>query len=281
MDGIILINKPIGCTSRDIVNQVMKKFNTRKVGHTGTLDPFATGLMIVTINKGTKISGYLEILDKEYIAELKLGEKTTTLDLEGDVIEKKEVSLPLDKSKVLEVMNSFIGEIDQIPPMYSAIKVNGEELYKLARRGEEIKRASRRVRINSLELLSITRDRIIFSTSCSKGTYIRTLGEDIASKLGYPGHLTMLNRTRIGKYDLKAAKEVNELTEKDIIPITKALSHLATLTVDGKDEFKVRNGVKLHLSGNSLYFIKNKNDEPLAIYEKKDDGFYHCLRGLW
>ena len=117
MDGILLVNKPIGMTSRDVVNILMKKFNTRKIGHTGTLDPFASGLLIITINKGTKISSFLEDLNKEYITELKLGESTTTLDLEGEILEKKEVNLPLNQQKVKEVLDSFVGKSKQIPPM--------------------------------------------------------------------------------------------------------------------------------------------------------------------
>ena len=170
MDGILLVNKPIGMTSRDVVNILMKKFNTKKIGHTGTLDPFANGLLIITINKGTKISSFLEDLNKEYIAELKLGESTTTLDLEGEVLKQKEVSLPLNQSKVEEVLNSFIGKIKQVPPMYSAIKIDGEELYKKARRGEVVERKEREVEISSIDLLSITKEKMLFKVDCSKGT---------------------------------------------------------------------------------------------------------------
>ena len=134
MDGILIVNKPIGYTSRDVVNKIMKIFHTKKVGHTGTLDPFASGVLIITINRGTKISNFIEALDKSYIGELKLGVNTDTLDLEGEVIDEKEVALPLDKNKIIEVMNKYVGDIKQIPPMYSAIKIDGEALYKKARR---------------------------------------------------------------------------------------------------------------------------------------------------
>lgn len=280
MDGILLINKPIGMTSRDVVNKLMKKFNTNKVGHTGTLDPFASGLLIITINKGTKISSFIEHLDKEYIAELKLGAKTTTLDLEGEVIETKEVKLPLDKNDVINAMNSFIGEIEQIPPIYSAIKINGEELYKKARRGEEVKREPRKVTINDIQMLSLTKDLIIFSTSCSRGTYIRTLGEDIANRIGYPGHLTMLTRTRIGGYNLKNAKTIEEVSENDVISICDALKHMPTIIVEGRDEFKARNGVKMKLTGHDTYLIKTRSNQAIAIYQRKEDNYYYCLRGL-
>lgn len=281
MDGILLVNKPIGMTSRDVVNILMKKFNTRKMGHTGTLDPFASGLMIVTINNGTKISSYMEDLDKEYIAELKLGQKTSTLDLDGEVLEEKEVTLPLDRNEILKSFSKFIGDIKQVPPMYSAIKINGEELYKKARRGEVVERKERDVHISNIDLLSITKERILFKVGCSKGTYIRTLGEDIASTLSYPGHLTMLTRTKVGRYSINESKTIEELSPSDIIPISDALSHLPSIVVDEVIETKVKNGVKLRLNGHTLYFIKNKNNQPLAIYQRKDDGYYYCLRGMW
>lgn len=281
MDGILLINKPIGITSRDVVNQLTKKFNTKKIGHTGTLDPFASGVMIVTINKGTKISSYLENLDKEYIAEVLLGISTDTLDLDGEIVEQKEVPLPIDKELLLETISKYIGDIKQVPPMYSALKVNGEPLYKKARRGEVVERKERDVTISSIDLLSITNQRFMIKVNCSKGTYIRTLGVDISNDFGYGGHLTMLTRTRVGKYKLEECKSVEDITEEDIITISKALDHMATKVVYGFLESKVRNGVSLYLGEEELLFVKNNNDEPLAIYQKKEDGKHHCLRGLF
>lgn len=281
MDGILLINKPIGLTSRDVVNKLTKKFGTKKIGHTGTLDPFASGVLIVTLNKGTKISSYIEDLDKEYVAELVLGISTDTLDLDGEVISKNEVPLPLDKEKVLSIISHFIGNIKQVPPMYSAIKVNGEPLYKKARRGEVIERKEREVNISNIELLSITNERLIINVKCSKGTYIRTLGVDIADELGYGGHLSMLTRTRVGKYSLSMCKTIDEVELDDVISITDALSHLPSKMVYGFLETKVRNGVPLFLGEEELLFVKNDKDEPLAIYKKEDDGKHHCLRGLF
>lgn len=281
MDGILLINKPIGITSRDVVNKLTKKFGTKKMGHTGTLDPFASGVMIVTINKGTKISSYLEALDKEYVAELVLGVSTDTLDLEGEVLETKIVNLPLNKEVVLESINKFVGNIKQVPPMYSALKVDGEPLYKKARRGETIERKERDVTISSIDLLSITNERLILKVNCSKGTYIRTLGNDIGNDLGYGGHLSMLTRTRVGKYILSECKTIEEVNESDIIPISKALEYMPTKVVYGFLETKVRNGVPLFLGEDDLLFVKNDKDEPLAIYKKEEDGKHHSLRGLF
>lgn len=280
MDGILVINKPIGKTSRDVVNALMKKFNIKKMGHTGTLDPFASGVLLISVGKGTKISSYVEGLDKEYIAELCLGQDTDTLDLEGNVIEEKDVTLPLDKEKVEKVLSSFVGEIKQIPPMYSALKVDGEELYKKARRGEIIERKERNVTIHSISLLSLCENKIIFKVNCSKGTYIRTLGNDIAHKMGMCGHLTMLTRTRVGKYDLKEAKSIDEVCEDDVYSIEDALSYMSQVIVTGDYEKKVLNGVSLYLNSDDLVLVKNKNGKALAIYKKENDGKHHCLRGL-
>lgn len=280
MDGILLINKEIGVTSRDVVNKLMKKFNTKKMGHTGTLDPFASGLMIVTINKGTKISQFMESLSKEYIARVVLGEDTDTLDLDGSITNKKEMLEPLDKNKLLDVISHFIGPIKQVPPMYSALKVNGVPLYKLARNGEEIDRKARDVVINDISLVSMDKNSFIIDVNCSKGTYIRTLGVDIAHEYGYPAHLELLTRTRVGKYLLKNAKTVEEVSENDIISISDALTHIPSVIVEDENEKKVRNGVPLRLSSYPLVVVKTKNEEVLAIYEIKEDGKHHSLRGL-
>ncbi|MGN1295108.1 MAG: tRNA pseudouridine(55) synthase TruB [Bacilli bacterium] len=280
MDGILLVNKPIGKTSRDVVNALMKKFNTKKMGHTGTLDPFASGVLLISVGKGTKISSYVEGLDKEYIAELCLGKDTDTLDLEGAVIEEKEIKLPLERKQIEEVLSSFVGEIKQIPPMYSALKIGGEELYKKARRGEVIERKERLVTIHSLSLLSIYENKIIFKVCCSKGTYIRTLGNDIAHRLGTCGHLTMLTRTRVGKYIIERAKNVEDITEDDIYSIEDALSYMSQFIVSGDYEKKVLNGVSLYLNSDDLVLVKDVKGKALAIYKKEEDGKHHCLRGL-
>ncbi len=280
MDGILLINKEIGVTSRDVVNKLMKKFNTKKMGHTGTLDPFASGLMIVSINKGTKISQFMENLSKEYIARVVLGSDTDTLDLDGTITNTKDMDEPLDKNKLLDVISHYIGNISQIPPMYSALKVNGVPLYKMARNGEEIERKARNITIDNIQLLSMDKNSFIIDVNCSKGTYIRTLGVDIAHEYGYPGHLELLTRTRVGKYLLKNAKTIEEVTEDDIISISDALSHIPSVIVEGEIEKKVRNGVALRLSNNPMVVCKTKSDEVLAIYEIKEDGKHHCLRGL-
>ena len=188
MDGVLIINKPKGYTSHDIVNIVKKQLNITKVGHAGTLDPMATGVLIILLGEATKLSNYLMNHDKEYIATLKLGKRTDTLDSEGQIIEEKEIPA-LSKENINEVLLSFLGKSKQIPPMYSAIKINGKKLYELARKGEEIERKEREIEIYEIEFIKLKEENnkvseIEFKVNCSKGTYIRTLCEDIAERLG-------------------------------------------------------------------------------------------------
>lgn len=198
MDGIIIVNKPSGYTSHDIVSKIRKTLNIKKVGHTGTLDPMATGVLPILLGNGTKLSKYLINHDKEYITTIKLGVKTDTGDIEGKIIEEK--SIPSSYSivdKVNEVLKSFIGKQEQIPPMYSAIKINGKKLYEYARKGQSVKIPPRNIEIYNLELLNSQDNNIELKISCSKGTYIRTLCEDIAKSLQTVGTMASLQRTKV------------------------------------------------------------------------------------
>ncbi len=183
MDGIIVIDKPKGISSRQVVTKVSKILNEKKAGHTGTLDPLATGVLPVLLGKATKLSKYMVDHDKKYIAEITLGEKTDTGDCEGIVVEKKDVP-NLEEKIIKNVLKSFLGKQEQIPPMYSAIKVDGKKLYEYARDGIEIERKSRKIEIFEIHLIKFEQNKIVFEVFCSKGTYIRTLCEDISEKLG-------------------------------------------------------------------------------------------------
>lgn len=196
MDGIIVINKPSGCTSHDIVSKIRKKLNIKKVGHTGTLDPLATGVLPILLGNGTKLSKYLINHDKEYIATIKLGVKTDTADIEGTVIEEQEVPL-LTEEQIMNSLESLKGKQKQIPPMYSAIKVNGKKLYEYARSGESIMVEPRDIEIYNIELIQYKEHKIKFKVACSKGTYIRSLCEDIAQKLNTIGTMSALERTKV------------------------------------------------------------------------------------
>lgn len=280
MDGIFLIYKERGWTSFDVCAVLRKKFNTKKVGHTGTLDPFAEGLMICVLGKATKIISFLENYDKEYIATLKFGYATDTLDLTGNVIEEKKVTYHND-DEIIATLKSFKGEIMQVPPMYSALKKDGIPLYMLAREGIEVERKARKIEIKEIELLSNNNNEIIFRSLVSKGTYIRTLGFDIAKKLDNVGTLTSLVRTKIDRFSIDYAKKVNDITEDDLISISEMLPNLTHFIADEKMEMDIKNGKTLKLDGGNLVFIKNKNNDPLAIYELREDGLYHSKRGLF
>ena len=181
MDGILIIDKPKGCTSHDIVNILRKELKTKKIGHTGTLDPNATGVLPILVGQATKISKYLIEHDKTYQVEMKLGEETDTLDSEGKIIKKQETKV-LDEKKIKEVLNSFIGKQKQIPPIYSAIKINGKKAYEYARKGQEVEIPPREIEIYDIKFISYSNDTIQFEVKCSKGTYIRTLCKDIAKR---------------------------------------------------------------------------------------------------
>lgn len=212
MDGIIIINKPKGYTSHDVVNKIRKIYNTKKVGHTGTLDPNATGVLPILIGKATKLSEYLMEHDKTYIATIKLGEKRDTGDSEGEVIETKDTKTP-SKEAVENVLNSFLGKQLQTPPAYSAIKIQGKKLYEYAREGKQIEIPKREIEIYSINLKNIKDLEIEFMVSCSKGTYIRTLCEDIAMKLETIGYMKELIRTKVDKFSIDEAYTIEELEE--------------------------------------------------------------------
>ena len=200
MDGIIIINKEKNWTSNDIVQKLKHIFH-EKTGHTGTLDPIATGVLPILVGKGTSLSKYLVNHDKEYIATIRLGEKTSTGDQEGEIIEKKPVTDDMfDAENVRKVLSEFKGKQNQIPPMYSAIKVNGKKLYEYARSGKKVEVEPREIEIFDIDLISISKDmkEIVYKVWCSKGTYIRSLCEDIAERLGTVGFMSGLNRTRVG-----------------------------------------------------------------------------------
>lgn len=279
ISGSLLIDKEKGLTSRQEVNNISHLLKEKKAGHIGTLDPFADGLLIVLLGKSTKISPFLEGMDKTYMATLRLGEKTDSGDLTGNIIEKKDVP-SLNKEDIEKVFKSFLGKQTQIPPMYSALKVNGRELYKYAREGKEIERKEREITIYELKLLSYENNEITFISKVSKGTYIRTLGEDIAEKLGTVGHLTKLTRLSIGPYSIEQAKKTKDVSESDLIPTLKMLSFMKSFEVEGELLKKASNGMHFRLPiEDKLVLLKNK-DEAIAIYQRESSGVYSCLRGL-
>ena len=277
INGIIIINKEKEYTSNDVV-RIVKKITKTKVGHTGTLDPNATGVLPLLLGEGTKVSKYLINHNKEYEAVLQLGKKTETADGEGIVIEEKEV-LPqmLKKEFVEETLNSFIGVQNQVPPMYSAIKVNGRKLYDYARSGQTVEVKARRIEIYNIKLIKIDEKekQIFFRVSCSKGTYIRTLCENIAEKLGTVGYMKELNRTKVGDFKIEDSIKVKELEENIL---KHNLSKIITIEELFKEKEKVEltyNEIKKYLNGvqipvNEIYSKtnNNNNEEICRVYYK-------------
>ncbi|OHE71369.1 MAG: tRNA pseudouridine(55) synthase TruB [Verrucomicrobia bacterium GWC2_42_7] len=228
-EGILLIDKPSGCTSHDVVDCIRRKLKMRQIGHAGTLDPIATGLLILLIGKATKVSQYLVTLDKIYEGTLKLGQTTDSHDSEGECIEQKEIP-DLSKEKILETMKSFLGNQQQIPPMFSAKKVNGTPLYKLARKGQQIERESHAIHIASFDLTAMDLPQISFSVACSKGTYVRTIAHDFGQKLGCGAHLIQLRRVASGHFHISKALTLDQLEtisiseiKRQLIPIYQAV----------------------------------------------------------
>lgn len=209
MHGVLLFDKPLGLSSNDAMQKVKRLLRAEKAGHTGTLDPLATGLLPICLGAATKFSQLNLEADKAYVATLKLGEKTTTGDREGEIIATRAVDF--DAAKLAEALQSLCGEIEQVPPMHSALKVDGKALYQLAREGKEVERQPRRVTIHALDLLSHDDDSMQIAVSCSKGTYIRTLAEDLGERLGCGAHLSALRRTASGPLRLDAAVTLEQL----------------------------------------------------------------------
>jgi tRNA pseudouridine55 synthase len=279
-DGIILVNKRKDWTSRDVVNKACRLLNTKKIGHCGTLDPFATGILILGVNKGTKILQFLENGRKKYIAKLKLGMLTETLDITG-----KEVQyLPYEtyeKNKIIEVLQSFLGKSMQITPKYSARKVDGKKLYEYARQGIEVEDIYREIEVFNIGLIEYSNDSITFLAEVSKGTYIRQLGLDIAKKLGTAGILEELERISIGNFTINEAIDVEEVTYEKLFDYHKSLDFMPIVKVSGNLLKMVSNGMTVKLDSNEeMILIKNDKNENLAVYQKYKNGLYKSLRGL-
>ena len=229
-EGILLVDKPVGITSHDIVDRLRRKLKMKKIGHAGTLDPLATGLMIMLIGKATKVSQFLISLDKRYEGEFLLGVETDSQDSDGQVVQEKPVSREINEERVKEEMKSFLGDQYQTPPMFSAKKIDGVPLYKMARKGKTVEREPRFIRINELSLKSWDSPKGEFEMACSKGTYVRTVLHDLGQRLECGAHLTSLRRTQIDQFEIEGARTLEELEtiplgefQSLLIPIHKAV----------------------------------------------------------
>lgn len=253
MDGIILINKEAGITSFGVVSKIRKIFNTKKVGHCGTLDPEATGVLPVMIGQATKLSKYLIEHDKEYVATVKFGVKTDSADGMGNVVEEDNFKLEIEKESFYrEAFSKLVGQQKQVPPMYSAIKMNGKKLYEYARAGIEVEREARDIEIYSINIENINFDtnEIVFRTRCSKGTYIRTLCESLAEAIGTIGYMKSLTRTQVDNFKIEDSIKLSELEnmadkESKIISIEKLFDNVKKVVLNDRKGELFLNGVKL------------------------------------
>lgn len=257
LSGAILIDKPSGVTSFKVVSELRKILNTKKIGHTGTLDPMATGLLPVLINKATKLQELLQNGNKEYIAEFKLGITTDTQDITGKII-KEFKNVNVSEEQILSALKKFTGEIMQIPPMYSAISKDGVRLYKLARKGIEIEREKRKIHIYSIKLLNFSKNKNLVRVlvNCSKGTYIRTLCADIGNYLGCGATLTSLRRTKTCNFSIEQSVKIEELknlklteiSEKVLIPVDKILENYEFIVLNKENTKNFLNGRKFSIN---------------------------------
>lgn len=284
MNGVLNIFKPKGMSSFDAVRVVKKVAGTGKVGHTGTLDPEATGVLPICIGKATKIIDYIMDSEKVYEVTLKLGIRTTTYDLEGEVLEERDPS-HLTEEEILNAINSFKGEYSQIPPMYSALKQNGVRLYELARKGIEVERKGRLVNIYNLEDIKINNPYISMKVTCSKGTYIRSLCYDIGEKLGVFATMTQLNRAKTSVFSQEKSININELTKENIndyiLSMEEALEKYDKIIVNKKYVKLLVNGVRVadgrftkdKVINNKLYRVYDDENNFIGLGERNDAGF--------
>ena len=270
MNGVINVYKEKGYTSHDVVAIVRKTLNIKKVGHTGTLDPDAEGVLLVCIGQATKLADYIMAERKSYTAEITFGAETTTQDASGDII--KEYEYTFDENRLREVIDTFKGEQTQVPPMYSAIKINGKKLYEIAREGKEIERKARKITVYDIRIAEINPpNKAIIEIDCSKGTYIRSLCSDIGNKLGWGAFMSSLTRTASGKFKLNEAVKLDELknaaergeAEKFIIPPDDVLSGYKRVTVSEKADKYLYNGGKIY--GGYLKYDKKPSDNEIVL----------------
>ena len=272
MNGILIIDKPKSITSRDVVNKVVKRFNTKKVGHTGTLDPIATGVLVVCVGSATKLVDELTCNDKEYIASVELGTLTDTLDNTGKIL-KEEKCIKI-KEEIITALNSFKGKYMQEVPIYSAVKINGKKLYEYARENIDINLPKREVEVSNIELLGDIEYRnaktyFSFRCSVSKGTYIRSLIRDIALKLNTVGIMTDLRRIRQGKFNIEDSINIDNINEKSLIDIVDVLDYKKIELTSSKEK-EVLNGAIIDNIYDSDEVLFIKDSEAIALYKKYD-----------
>ncbi len=283
MNGIIIVDKKKDWTSQDILTKIKKSKKFNKIGHAGTLDPLATGVMVVMINEATKLSDYLMNDEKEYLCEIIIGKATDTEDSQGNIISESEVK---ELKNVDEVLNSLVGKLDQIPPMYSALHHNGVKLYELARRGIEVEREKRLVEIFSINrtsdiVIENGEAKFSFITRVSKGTYIRTLCVEIGNRLGFPAYMNELRRLSSGNMRIEDASTLDDVLAGNfkLINMLEVFKNYKIIEVDEYLDSKIKNGMKVKVDCDQNLIVFSKNNDLYAIYEK-DNELYRAKR-IW
>lgn len=289
ISGVVLLDKPLGLSSNQAMQRVKHLYQAEKAGHTGSLDPLATGLLPICLGEATKFANFLLDADKSYLATVKLGITTTSADAEGEVIAQKPVNVTLQQ--VESVLHQFIGDIEQTPPIYSALKVDGKPLYAYARAGQEVEIKSRYVSIHQIHLEHFEADELVFTVTCSKGTYIRTLAQDIGAKLGCGAHLKGLRRLTSGTFDLQDALPLEVLSELSLeeldaklLPIDIKIQHLPKLTLNAEQTDIIQHGQAIKPNQEIIFneFIRlyDMSGEFIGLAQKQADGKLHPKRLL-
>ncbi|MBU3644336.1 MAG: tRNA pseudouridine(55) synthase TruB [Candidatus Methylopumilus sp.] len=289
ISGVVLLDKPLGLSSNQAMQRVKHLYQAEKAGHTGSLDPLATGLLPICLGEATKFANFLLDADKSYLATVKLGITTTSADAEGEIIAQKPVNVTLQQ--VESVLHQFIGDIEQTPPIYSALKVDGKPLYAYARAGQEVEIKSRYVSIHQIHLEHFEADELVFTVTCSKGTYIRTLAQDIGAKLGCGAHLKGLRRLTSGTFDLKDALPLEVLSELSLeeldaklLPIDIKIQHLPKLTLNAEQTDIIQHGQAIKPNQEIIFneFIRlyDMSGEFIGLAQKQADGKLHPKRLL-
>lgn len=265
MFGILLVQKDAGRTSHDVVDGIRRKFGTRRVGHAGTLDPLATGLLVVAVGPATRFLQYLPLEPKEYVAEITFGRATSTYDLEGESIQESPV--PADLSAAIDqALPQFLGLISQLPPMYSAVKIDGKPLYHYARQGKMIEREPRNVHIEAFDITPLADDRVEARIVCSGGTYIRSLAHDLGQAMGCGAHLSKLNRTQVGRFTVEEGKTLEDAQPSDLVPLKEALLPMPMVPLDEVQVQHIREGRQVGL-------MEMPSDTTVALLDTQGEVF--------
>jgi len=275
MRGFLLVDKAEGVTSHDVVNAVRRKLGIRRVGHAGTLDPVCSGLLVLAVGPATRLLRFLALEPKEYVGTFRLGETTNTQDAEGEVVERRDVGA-LTLEQIRDAAREFVGQILQVPPMYSAVKIQGKKLYEYARRGEDVPREPRPIRVFRFDILSYDPPDAEFRVQCSGGTYVRTLAHDLGEKLGVGAHLRQLRRTACGAFRVEDAVTVDDLSEEDLIPPEEALDPMPVIRLPRPLANLVQNGNLVRapvMAPTEFVGFLGPEGELIAIAEETPEGW--------